>query len=82
MASLQIEGGLVICMEEELKPFISHPDHATILARPGMDVRIKAPDKFPQAFQGRYDLRIVESLLIQSRYIPYKAIRVDVLIRI
>ena len=81
MASLKIEGGLVICGEEELNPFISHPDHITILAHPGMDVGIKAPNKFPEAFQGKYNLRIVESLLIQSWYIPYKVVQVNVLIR-
>ena len=66
---LKIEDSLVICGDDELKPFISHLDHAAILARPGMDVGIKDPDNFLEPFEGKYDLRIVESLLIQSWYV-------------
>ena len=65
--SLTIENSLVLCSDDELKPFISHPDHAAILAKPGMDVCLRQPTKFPEPFEGKYDLQIVESLLIQSR---------------
>jgi hypothetical protein len=65
--SLTIQNNLVLCGDDELKPFISHPDHAALLARPGMDVGLRATTQFPDAFEGKYDLRIVESLLIQSR---------------
>ena len=64
---LKIEDGLVICSENELEPFISHPDHRTILARGGMDVGLRDTSKFPDMVEGKYDLRIIESLLIQSR---------------
>jgi hypothetical protein len=64
---LKIEDGLVICSESELEPFISHPDHRTILARGGMDVGLRDASKFPDMVEGKYDLRIIESLLIQSR---------------
>jgi len=66
MPSLQIQNNLVICGDDELKLFISHPDHAAILAKAGMDVGLRATTKFPEAFEGNYDLRIVESFLIQS----------------
>ena len=65
--SLTIQNSLVICGDDELKPFISHPDHVTILAKLGMDVRLCATTQFPDVFEGKYNLRIVESLLIQSR---------------
>jgi hypothetical protein len=65
--SLKIEDGLVICSENELEPFISHPDHRTILAHGGMDVGLRDASKFPDMIEGKYDLRIIESLLIQSR---------------
>jgi hypothetical protein len=65
--SLTIQNNLVLCGDDELKPFISHPDHAALLARPGMDVGLRPTTQFPDAFEGKYDLRIVESLLIQSR---------------
>ena len=64
---LKIEDGLVICSENELEPFISHPDHCTILACGGMDVGLRDASKFPDMVEGKYDLRIIESLLIQSR---------------
>jgi hypothetical protein len=67
MALLTIQDNLVICGDDELKPFISHPDHAALLAKSGMDVSVRDPTKFPKPFEGKYDLRIVESLLIQSR---------------
>ena len=67
MPELKIEDGLVICSENELKPFISHPDHRTILARCGMDVGLRDASKFLDMVEGKYDLRIIESLLIQSR---------------
>ena len=44
---LKIEEDLVICAENELEPFISHPDHRTILARGGMDVGLRDSSKFP-----------------------------------
>ena len=66
MASLTIQDNLVICGDDELKPFISHPDHAALLAKPGMDVGLRDASKFPKPFEGKYDLRIIESLLIQS----------------
>ena len=66
MSSLKIEDSLVICGDDELKLFISYPDHAVILAWSGMDVGIKDPDKFPEPFESKYNLQIVESLLIQS----------------
>jgi len=65
--SLTIQNNLVLCGDDELKPFISHPDHAALLARPGIDVGLRATTQFPDAFEGKYDLQIVESLLIQSR---------------
>ncbi len=40
--SLTIQNNLVICGDDELKPFISHPDHVTILAKPGIDVGLRA----------------------------------------
>ena len=61
---LKIENSLVICGEQELLPFISHIDHQLILNNPGMDVDVRDPAAFPTPFQGKYDLRIVESLLI------------------
>ena len=64
--ALEIKDGLVICGDDELRPFITHPDHAAILSRPGMDVGVKNPNTFPKPYEGKYDLRIVESLLIQS----------------
>lgn len=66
---LKIEDDLVICSENELEPFISHPDHRTILARGGMDVGLRDSSKFPDMVEGKYDLRIIESLLIQSRQV-------------
>jgi len=63
---LKIEDDLVICAENELEPFISHPDHRTILARARMDVGLRDASKFPEMVEGKYDLRIIESLLIQS----------------
>ena len=64
--SFSIQNNLVICGDDELKLFISHLDHVTILAKLGMDVGLRATTKFPDVFEGKYDLRIVESLLIQS----------------
>jgi hypothetical protein len=64
---LTIQNNLVLCSDDELKLFISHPDHAALLARPGMDVGLRPTTQFPDTFEGKYDLRIVESLLIQSR---------------
>ena len=69
MASLIIQNNLVLCGDDELKLFISHLDHVALLARPGMDVGLRDATKFPEPFEGKYDLRIVESLLIQSRYV-------------
>lgn len=64
--SLKIENSLVICGDDELKLFISYPNHMTILTKLGIDVGLRATTQFPDAFEGKYDLRIVESLLIQS----------------
>jgi len=64
---LKIEDSLVICSENKLEPFISYLDHCTILARGGMDVGLQDTSKFPDMVEGKYDLRIIESLLIQSR---------------
>jgi hypothetical protein len=64
---LQIENDLVICSDNQLEPFISHPDHRTILNQPGQDVGLRDSSKFPDMVEGKYDLRVVESLLIQSR---------------
>jgi hypothetical protein len=64
---LQIPDGLIICGDDELAPFISHPNHRTILNRKGLDVGIRDGKKLPDLVEGKYDLRIVESLLIQSR---------------
>jgi hypothetical protein len=61
---LKIEDSLVICSENELEPFISHPDHRTILARSGMDVGLRDTSKFPDIVEGKYDLQIIECLLI------------------
>ena len=66
---LKIEEGLIICGDDELAPFISHPDHCTILNHIGLDVGIRDGKKLPELVEGKYDLRIVESLLIQSRYV-------------
>ena len=66
---LQIQDGLIICRDDELAPFISHPDHRTILNHMGLDVGIRDGKKLPELVEGKYDLRIVESLLIQSRYV-------------
>ena len=65
--ALIIENSLALCGDDELKPFISPPNHVAILAKLGMDVGLWQPTKFPEPFEGKYDLRIVESLLIQSR---------------
>lgn len=57
---LKIEDSRVICSEQELEPFISHPDHRTILARGGMDVGLRDASKFPEMIEGKYDLRIIQ----------------------
>ena len=64
LKSLKIEDGLVICSENELETFISHLDHCTILACGGMDVGLRDALKFPDIVEGKYDLQIIESLLI------------------
>jgi hypothetical protein len=66
---LEIQDGLIICGDDELAPFLSHPDHRTIMNRMGFDVGIRDGKKLPKMMEGKYDLRIVESLLIQSRYV-------------
>lgn len=43
---LKIEVDLVVCSENELELFISHPDHRTILTRGGMDVGLRDSSKF------------------------------------
>ena len=66
---LQIQDSLIICRDDELAPFISHPNHRTILNCMGLDVGIRDGKKLLELVEGKYNLRIVESLLIQSRYI-------------
>ena len=66
---LKIKEGLIICGDDELAPFISHLDHHTILNHMGLDVGIREGKQLPDLVEGIYDLRIVESLLIQSRYV-------------
>jgi hypothetical protein len=68
-ASLKIEDGLIIYGDDELAPFISHPNHRTILNHMGLDIGIRDGKKLLELVEGKYDLRIVELLLIQSRYI-------------
>jgi hypothetical protein len=65
--ALTVESSLVLCDSDQLKPFVSHPDHLIILAKPGQNVSLREPSNFPKPFEGKYDLRIVESLLIQSQ---------------
>jgi hypothetical protein len=62
--ALTVEDNLVLCNSDQLKPFISHSDHLAIL---GQKVSLREPTNFPEPFEGKYDLQIVESLLIQSR---------------
>ena len=64
---LKIEDGLVICSNNELEPFISYLDHRTILACGGIDVGLQDVLKFLDIVEGKYNLRIIESLLIQLR---------------
>jgi hypothetical protein len=64
--ALAIENNLVLCNSDQLKPFISHPDHLIILAKPGQNVSLREPTNFPKPFEEKYDLQIIESLLIQS----------------
>ena len=64
---LKIEDGLVICSNNEFKPFINHLDHRTILACGGMDVGLWDVLKFLNMVEGKYNLRIIESLLIQLK---------------
>jgi len=61
---LKIKDGLVICSENELELFLSYPDHRTIMQRGGQDVSLQDPSKFPKMVEKKYDLWIVESLLI------------------
>jgi hypothetical protein len=63
-ASLKIEDGLIIYGDDELAPFISYPNHRTILNHIGLDVRIRDEKKLLELVEGKYNLRIVESLLI------------------
>jgi len=64
---LTIQDGLLICADDELRPYLSHLDHFVIIAMDGEDVGIRDPKSFPKPVNGHYDLRIIESLLIQSR---------------
>lgn len=61
---LKIEEDLVICSENKLEPFISHLDHRTILTRGGIDVGLRDASKFLDTVEGKYDLQIIEFLLI------------------
>ena len=65
--NLKIENDLVICGDEELALYVSHLDHLEILKVASIDVGIKDAKSFLEPFNRRYNLRIVESLLIQSR---------------
>ena len=58
---------VILCAYKELEPFLSHPDHRKILEMPGIDVELRPNTVFPKMVENHYDLRIVESLLIQSR---------------
>jgi hypothetical protein len=64
---LTIQNNLVLCSDDELKLFISYPDHAALLARPGMDISLQPTIQFPDIFEGKYNLQIVESFFIQSQ---------------
>ncbi len=66
---LKLTEGLIICKDNELIPFISYPDHHTILNQVGHDVKLRDRKKLPELVEGKYDLRIVKSLLIQSQYV-------------
>ena len=66
---LKIKEGFIIYKDNKLASFISHPDHYTILNRIGLDVGIREGKKLPELVEGKYDLRIVKSLLIQSWYV-------------
>ena len=66
---LQIQDSLIIYGDNELVPFISHPDHRTILNHIGLDVRIRDRKKLLELVEGKYNLRIIKSLLIQSQYV-------------
>jgi hypothetical protein len=55
---------LKIDSENELELFLSHLDHCTIMNCGGQDVGLRDSTKFPDIVEGKYDLRVVESLLI------------------
>ncbi|KAI9883223.1 MAG: Histone transcription regulator 3 [Watsoniomyces obsoletus] len=61
---LEIVNQVVMCAENELKPYATHPDHEKLIALPGKDV-IMRPNK--TLLDDHRELRVVESLLIQSR---------------
>jgi len=67
---LVVEDQIVKCQDDELAPFTSHPSHSVILRMPGNDVVLRDFKELPKPFGNppKYDLRIVESLLVQSRY--------------
>ena len=65
--ALQVTNGLVVIADDELKPFISHPSHGEILEKGGLDVELRDGASLPEPYEGKYDLRVIESLLIQSR---------------
>ena len=58
---------VIWCAYKELEPFLSHPDYRKILEMPGVNVVLRPNAVLPEMVGNHYDLRIVESLLIQSR---------------
>ena len=62
---LKIEEGFIIYRDDELVSFISYPNHYTILNRIGLDIRIREGKKLLELVKGKYNLRIVKSLLIR-----------------
>jgi hypothetical protein len=62
-------GHVVICTDMALKPYTTHPSHDEIFAKgPGKNVELRGEGNgIPQPHNEHYDLRVIESLLIQSR---------------
>ncbi|KAI9887404.1 MAG: hypothetical protein M1823_000741, partial [Watsoniomyces obsoletus] len=65
MNVLEVSRGVVKCaVNQKMKPFLTHPEHHTMLALPGCDVLLRPGRTLPT---NQYDHRFIESLLIQSR---------------